>query len=103
VAIHPLKHPEPRHSIGIAQPPAFCFVRLFAHAAKRVTFPGQHKYKKAFLHNAFRDRVASSTSTFFHDEPHLQVRRTWTYTGFRLNMSYLLELGLPTMLRSDKV
>jgi hypothetical protein len=69
VAIHPLKHPEPRHSIGIAQPPAFCFVRLFAHAAKRVTFPGQHKYKKAFLHNAFRDRVASSTSTFFHDEP----------------------------------
>ena len=49
VAIHALEHPETRHGIGVAQPPAFYFVRLFAHAGKRVTFPGRLKYKNAFL------------------------------------------------------
>jgi hypothetical protein len=69
VAIHPLEHPETRYCIGVAQPPAFYFVPLFAHARKRVTFPGRPKRKKSLLHNMLRRGLAASASTFFRDEP----------------------------------
>jgi hypothetical protein len=69
MAIHALEHPETRHRIGVAQPPAFYFVRLFAHARNRGTFSGGTKHKKPFLHNMLDGRRAPSTSTFFRDEP----------------------------------
>jgi hypothetical protein len=69
VAIDALEHPEARHSIGVAQSPAFYFVPSFAHARKRVTFPDHPKYKKSLLHNVLRRSLAASTSTFFRDEP----------------------------------
>jgi hypothetical protein len=69
VAIHALEYPETRHCIGVAQPPAFYFIRLFAHAPKRVTFSNSQKYKKSFLHNMLDSRRALSTSTFFREEP----------------------------------
>jgi hypothetical protein len=69
VAIHPLEYPEARHCIGIAQPPAFYFVRLFAHAGKRVTFPDHPKHKKPPLHNMLDGSIAPSTSTKKREEP----------------------------------